>query len=211
MATTTTIWLFTWMISCLLPRIPNSTPMNLRRASDSSSRVQDLHTTILGSISTETKMAPCAWHPNATSRRSSTDTFECSGPSPRRTTLPLEHGDHPEIDDSKELDIDGIKKDQSLIGSLQWVNQIGRFDITTAVMTLASFRANPRQGHLDRAKRIYGYLYKYRNGAIRLRTAEPDYSALPDKSTTNGNTLSMKEPKNCYPATRPNPSENPSS
>ena len=56
-----------------------------------------------------------------------------------------------------------------------------RFDITTAVMTLSSFRANPRQGHLDRAKRIYGYLYKMRNATIRIRTGEPDYSDLPEK------------------------------
>ena len=83
------------------------------------------------------------------------------GTKPKAYNSPLEHGDHPEIDDSKELDLEGIKKYQSLIGSLQWVNQIGRFDITTAVMTLASFRANPRQGHLDCAKRIYGYLYKF--------------------------------------------------
>jgi hypothetical protein len=48
-------------------------------------------------------------------------------------------------------------------------------------MTLASFRSNPRQGHLDRAKRIYGYLYKMHHGAIRIRTDEPDYSDLPDK------------------------------
>jgi hypothetical protein len=68
---------------------------------------------------------------------------------PRQYSSPLENGDHPEVDDSKELDLDGIKKFQSsLIGSLQWVIQIGRFDVATAVMTMSSFRANPRVGHL---------------------------------------------------------------
>ena len=103
------------------------------------------------------------------------------GSKPRQYTSPLENGDHPEIDDSIELELEDIKKYQSLIGNLQWVVQIGRFDITTAVMTMASFRANPRQGHLDRLKRIYGYLYKMRNGVIRIRTEEPDYSGLPQK------------------------------
>jgi hypothetical protein len=103
------------------------------------------------------------------------------GSKPKQYTTPLEQGDHPEMDDSAELDLEGTKKYQSMIGNLQWVVQIGRFDITTAVMTLASFRANPRQGHLDRCKRIYGYLYKMRNGIIRIRTEEPDYSALPEK------------------------------
>jgi len=38
---------------------------------------------------------------------------------------------------------------------MQWAVSIGRWDIQTAVMTLSSFRAQPRQGHLDRAKRVY--------------------------------------------------------
>jgi hypothetical protein len=57
---------------------------------------------------------------------------------------PLENGDHPKVDDSKELDLDGIKKFQLLIGSLQWVIQIGCFNVATAVMTMSSFRANRR-------------------------------------------------------------------
>jgi len=68
---------------------------------------------------------------------------------------------------------------QSMIGALQWAIQLGRFDIMTAVMTLSSFRANPRQGHLDRAKRIYGHLPKMRHTSIRTRTAVPDSPALP--------------------------------
>jgi hypothetical protein len=103
------------------------------------------------------------------------------GSKPKQYSTPLVHGDHPEIDDSQECELEDIKKYQSLIGSLQWVIQIGRFDVNTAVMTLASFRANPRVGHLYRCKRIYGYLYKMRNGAIRIRVEEPDFSALPNK------------------------------
>jgi len=66
-----------------------------------------------------------------------------------------------------------------MIGALQWAIQLGRFDIMTAVMTLSSFRANPRQGHLDRARRIYGHLSKMRHASIRIRAAVPDLSALP--------------------------------
>ena len=46
-------------------------------------------------------------------------------------------------------------------------------------MTLSSFRAAPRRGHLERVKRIYGYLSKMRNAVIRVRTDEPDFSGLP--------------------------------
>ena len=62
---------------------------------------------------------------------------------------------------------------------MQGAVSIGHFDIATAVMTLSSFHAMPRRGHMGRVKRIYGYLYKMRDGVIRIRTDEPDYSALP--------------------------------
>ena len=41
---------------------------------------------------------------------------------------------------------------QSMIGSLQWAITIGRLEITTAVMSLSSFRAALHAGHLARAK-----------------------------------------------------------
>ena len=103
------------------------------------------------------------------------------GQKPKEATSPLERGDHPELDTSPELDAEGIKKYQSLIGSLQWAVSIGRFDITTAVMSMSSYRAAPRVGHLDRLKRIFGYLSKMRFATIRFRTNEPDYSDITDE------------------------------
>ncbi len=103
------------------------------------------------------------------------------GQMPKKATSPLVKGDHPELDSSDLLDFEDIKIYQSLIGAMQWVIQIGRWDITTAVMTLSRFRAAPRQGHLDRIKRIYGYLLRFRNGVVRVDTNEPDYSGIPNK------------------------------
>jgi len=103
------------------------------------------------------------------------------GTKPRKFHSPLIKGDHPELDTSDTLDDEGTKIYQSLVGALQWVIQIGRFDVMTAVMTLSRFRALPRQGHLDRVKRVYGYLYKWAGGTIRIRTEEPDYSDIPDR------------------------------
>jgi len=68
---------------------------------------------------------------------------------------PLPDGDHPELDTSKFLDEDDIQKYQSLVGAMQWIVSIGRFNIQTAVMSMSSFRAAPRKGHLERVKRIY--------------------------------------------------------
>jgi hypothetical protein len=63
---------------------------------------------------------------------------------------------------------------------MQWAVSLRRFDIATAVMTLSGFRAAPRVGHLDRAKRVVGYLSKMKHAIIRFRVGEPDLSDLPD-------------------------------
>ena len=100
--------------------------------------------------------------------------------SPHKARSPLEKGDHPELDDSDLCSHEDVKKYQSMIGALQWLVSLGRFDIQTAVMSMSRFRAEPRIGHLERVKRIYGYLASHDKGAIRVRTDKPDYSELPD-------------------------------
>ena len=105
------------------------------------------------------------------------------GEKPNRNVYsPLEKGDHPELDTSEMLDLDGIQKYQSIIGSIQWAVSLGRIDINTAVMTMSGFRAAPRRGHLERVRRIVGYLARMKEAAIRFRTHEPDYSDIPDRN-----------------------------
>jgi hypothetical protein len=87
---------------------------------------------------------------------------------------PLEKGDHPEMDTTTILDYEKTSIYQSLIGALQWIITIGRFDVLTAVI------AAPRLCHLERVKRIYGYLTRMDQAKIRVRTEEPDYSGLPN-------------------------------
>jgi len=100
---------------------------------------------------------------------------------PKPATSPLTAGDHPELDTSELLNEDDQKACQSLIGALQWAIQIGCFDIQTAVMTLSRCRSVPRQGHLDRVKRIHGCLSEMRHAAIKIRTDAPDCSNIPVK------------------------------
>jgi len=98
------------------------------------------------------------------------------GERPKKITAPLEKGDHPELDLSDFCNEDDIAKYQSLIGALQWTISLCRFDIAAAIMTMGRFRAAPRVGHLDRLKRICGYLYDKPNAAIRFRTHMMDHS-----------------------------------
>ena len=91
---------------------------------------------------------------------------------------PLEKGDRPELETSEPLDSDGVQKQQSMIGAIHWDVSLGRIDVNTAVMTLASFIAEHAQGHLDRCGIIVSYLAKFKCTTIRIRTDEPDLSSV---------------------------------
>ena len=69
----------------------------------------------------------------------------------------------------------------TMVGQLQWLVTLVRFDIHAQVATMSRFRAAPRQGHMDRLKRIYSYAIRTEDYAIRFRTEQPDYSFLPDQ------------------------------
>ena len=69
----------------------------------------------------------------------------------------------------------------TMVGQLQWLITSGRFDIQTQVATsMSRFRAAPRQGHMNRLKRIYSYAIMTKDYEIRFRTDQPDYSFLHD-------------------------------
>ena len=100
---------------------------------------------------------------------------------PRKSRPPLEGGDHPELHTPELCDEHQTNQFQTLVGQLQWLISPGHFDIAVHVMSLSRFRAQPRKGHLDRAKRIVGYLLFIPDGAIRFRIGEPDFSSLNDQ------------------------------
>ena len=65
-----------------------------------------------------------------------------------------------------------------MVGHLQWLVTLGRFDLHAQVATMSRFRAAPRQGHMDRLKRIYACPLELR---IMQLADHPDYSFLPDQ------------------------------
>ena len=67
---------------------------------------------------------------------------------------------------------------QSLIGCMQWSLSIDRWDVGSAVMTLSSFQAQPRRGHLERAKRVYSYLKRFKH--FKIRPNFDDTPHIPD-------------------------------
>ena len=73
----------------------------------------------------------------------------------------LEKGNHPEFDTSELLDTEELHRDHLLMGFLQSAVSLGRMDVATVVVVaMSSFRAIPRQGHLESAEHIVGFLPK---------------------------------------------------
>ena len=88
---------------------------------------------------------------------------------------PMEVGDHPEIDESDLLNNEDITIYQMLIGCAQWAVTIGRFDIQYATNTLARFAQLPREGHLKRVLRMFGYLKHHYKHRIKFDLGDPNY------------------------------------
>jgi hypothetical protein len=105
---------------------------------------------------------------------------------------PMDKDDHPEPGMTPELDIDGIKKHQPLIGAPQWAALIGRCDMAVHVMMLGQCRAAPHKGHLkERLQRICGHVKKCNDAAVRFRAGIPDCSEqdMPVMFHKRGNSL----------------------
>ncbi len=100
------------------------------------------------------------------------------GELPQEYHAPMEKGDAPEFDDTPLCGPDGIQKYQSLLGAVQWTISLCRLDVCQAVMSLSRFRAAPREGHLERLKRLIGFLKKRAGGAIRFRTEIPQHEEM---------------------------------
>ena len=71
-----------------------------------------------------------------------------------------------------------------LIGSAQWAIILGRLDIMQAVQCLARYSAAPREGHLQRMLRVFGYLKNYPKYGIVFDSSKHQ---VPNFSTTEVN------------------------
>ena len=100
------------------------------------------------------------------------------GEPPKSVFSPLEHDDHPELDNSPFCGPEDTSKFQSLIGACQWMISLCCMDIAQAIMFLSRFRHCPRQGHVDRLKRVCGNICKFPQGTIRFRVGILDHESI---------------------------------
>ena len=90
----------------------------------------------------------------------------------------LDTGDHPEMDDTDLLVPIEILINQMTIRCLQWTVRLGRYDILYATNTLARFGQKPREGHLKRALRVFGYLKFHARGKLYLDPSPISYEGI---------------------------------
>ena len=94
---------------------------------------------------------------------------------PTKCTTPIASGYHPSEDTTRELDADGMRYFQELIGVLRWAVELGRVDILLEVSLLSSHLALPRIGHLQQVYHIFGYL---KASPRRRLYFDPDYPRI---------------------------------
>ena len=94
----------------------------------------------------------------------------------RKQPIPMDTKAHPELDKSPLLSTTQHKEYQHIIGMGQWIVLTGRIDIAYAVSSLARFASGPRQGHLEMARHLMGYLKKYKKKGIIINPEEPELS-----------------------------------
>ena len=63
---------------------------------------------------------------------------------------PQQKNDHPALDSTDILEGHQVNHYLAMVGQLQWLIALGRFDIQAQVISMSRFSAAPRQGHLER-------------------------------------------------------------
>ena len=91
----------------------------------------------------------------------------------KQIKTPMAEDYHPEIDETPDLSPDDGSKYRSVIGSLNWIVTLGRFDVHYATSVLSRFGMCPKQGHLKAAIRVLCYLKTFPKGRLLFDTSFP--------------------------------------
>jgi hypothetical protein len=85
-----------------------------------------------------------------------------------QAAYPFVMGYEPELYETPALDPDWASYFQSIIGVMRWMCEIGCINIATEVSLLSLHLAYPREGHLDAALHVMGYLRLKYNSQLNL-------------------------------------------
>jgi hypothetical protein len=80
----------------------------------------------------------------------------------------------PWLEESAELNADGVQRHQDLIGRFRWAVEIGRVDVLLETLLLSScLLAVPRAGHLEQAFHTFGHLKLHPKRKLGFDPAHP--------------------------------------
>jgi len=94
---------------------------------------------------------------------------------PKKVHGPWPSNYNAEMDTTSELDARMANDYQSLISILHWIVELGRVDVIAEVLTLASFLAAPREGHLEAVVHIYSYMKLKHNSRLVFDPTYPEH------------------------------------
>ena len=100
------------------------------------------------------------------------------GVQPKPYFSPLDHEDHPELDDTALCGPDDTAKFQSLIGACQWMIFLCHLDIAHAIMLLSQFCQCPQIEHIEWLKHVCSYICKFPQGGICICTGTPNHEEV---------------------------------
>jgi hypothetical protein len=93
---------------------------------------------------------------------------------PGKCITPFSCNYAPWMETTAELKADGVQHYQELIGVLRWAVEIGRVDILLETSLLSTHLAMPREGHLEQAFHIFGYLKMHPKRKLGFDPSHPD-------------------------------------
>ena len=88
----------------------------------------------------------------------------------------MDPGYHPEAEESDILLNEDISKYRMMVGCLNWVVTLGRFDMHYVASTMARYSMCQRVRHMKAMYRIFGYLKFYAKTSVKFDPKLPDFT-----------------------------------
>ena len=92
---------------------------------------------------------------------------------PNRAVAPMRSNYSPELDLTSKLNDDGVSWYQGMIGTLRWLIEIGRVNLSHSVSIMSSFMVSPRIGNVHEVLHIFSYLRSKPDASLVLDAREP--------------------------------------
>ena len=92
----------------------------------------------------------------------------------KKVSTPMTAIYSPEVDGSPELNKEDSEYNQSLIGTLCWIVEMGCMDISMEVSALSSCVVMPQEGHMQQVLHIFAYLKIHHNARLVFDPSYPE-------------------------------------